>query len=549
MDESGGIGVRDTRGILVLVGLLAAAGMAGCIGEEPVESASVGNETARSGPNLTEEWPSKALPDSQRHDHNDPTHHQNLSTPNFQVTGYNPLTTDYHGATSGDYFCGGEGSRDGRQFVAVQSFATDVAFVMADVTDPSNPRMVGELALPNTKVWGMTMTEDARFVLLGTHPLERGPDESPSQEPAGAQTSQTGVQATWTDACGTTGNASEDPLPYASGLVLVDVRDPAQPEVVDYVPQPLFGGHTVHARTIEDTTYVLAGVANQAHAASYVSFFTIETTPAGPSLVEYGEYASQWPDDQTPNQQPPIRNGHIDGWIQHHPKTGDLLAYLANWNGGIRVVELQGPGRIQEIGGWSDWDPDAGDAMVGNWHTVLPASTTWNGSHYTFVGQEVPIRPTERPTGKILMLDTTDPTSPRPMARWTLPADVAWEEFLQFTTHYVELDEDERRLFVANAHAGLWAVDLSPASASDGLLDTLGVFLPDRVPPKPQPPGLGSLSYARDTPTVSDVWAVGNETLAVPDGQSGLYTVEFEPTRKVPIPDPWTRDSWEPPGG
>lgn len=534
--------------VFVFAVLLASVGVAGCLGDERPTPAAGSDGAPEDGGTLTENWPARALPDSQRHAHADPAQHENLSTPNFDLEGYTPLATDYHDATSGSYACGGTGAREGREFVAVQSFSTDVAFVMADVTDPTDPRKVGELALPTTHVWGIEMTPDARFVLLATSPFDDGPDQTPSSAEPAAAGPRDRSGPTWTDACGDTRPAIEDPLPYASGVVLVDVRDPSQPEVVDYVPEPVQGAHTVHARTIDGTTVVLAGIAHQAaHAASHFSFFTLEETTAGPQLVPYGEYHSAWPGPSPAARQPPVGNGHLDGWIQQHPGTGDTLAYLANWNGGIRIVRLDGPGRIQEVGRWTDWDPSAGDNMVGNWHTVQPATTEWNGTHYTVVGQEVTARPAERPTGQVLLLDTTDPSRPEPVARWTLPADVAWSGRLQFTTHYVEMNESARRLFVATAHAGLWAVDLDRESAADGQLDPLGVYVPARVPPQPQPGTIGG--RPSPAPIVSDVWSIGEGRLAIADGPSGLYTLDFHANVSVPEPSPWTGDGWQAPEG
>jgi hypothetical protein len=532
VDERGDVRMEASRYWAVLVLALV---LLGCLQAGPSEDPAGGDEQA---PGVSERWADEALPHGSGHDHTKPTHHRNLSTPTIDLLGYDPLSTEYHGATSGDYTCGGVGERGDRQLLAAQSFDTDVAVVIADVTDPSEPNKLGELALPNTQVWGIEMTEDARHVLLGTSPTDDGPDDAPRPETHAAGRGHS--RPTWTDACGTKAVASEDPIPYDSGLVVVDVSDPSSPEVADYAPLPIQGGHTVFSTTLDGTTYVLAGVANQAHAASYFSFFTLEETPAGTRLAPYGEHASSMPAGP---ERPPVRNGHVDGWIQRHPVTNQLLAYLANWNGGIRVVELQGPGQIEEVGRWNDWRPDAGETMVGNWHTVRPARTAWEGNHYTFVGQEVGNRPAERPTGQILMLDTTDPANPEPVARWTFPADVVWEKSLQFTTHYVDLHEPTRRLFVTAAHGGLWAVDVDPSTARDGQLDSLGVFLPARVPPNPPPDHVGRFA---STPLVSETWHLGDGVFATLDSQSGLYTVTFDEDASVPVPEPWTRDGWAP---
>ena len=122
---------------------------------------------------------SVAVPFGDGHDHNDPAHHGGLSTPNFEVLGWDPLVTDYHGATSGDYFCADLGSLDGRQIAVSHSFNSDVALVVVDVTEPARPVFLGELVLPRTHVWDVAMLPDASYAVLATSPLDPGTDAPP----------------------------------------------------------------------------------------------------------------------------------------------------------------------------------------------------------------------------------------------------------------------------------------------------------------------------------------------------------------------------------
>ncbi|MDX1611720.1 MAG: hypothetical protein R3185_05075, partial [Candidatus Thermoplasmatota archaeon] len=321
---------------------------------------------------------------------------------------------------------------------------------------------------------------------------------------------------------------------YASGVVLVDITDPTAPEVADYAPQPVLGAHSVFATSIDGTYRVLGSTTNLVHQTSFFTFWTIEETPAGAQLVETAAYSAQNPD---PGDAAPLTNGHVDGWIQAHPETGDELAYLADWNGGLHIVRIVGPGQLEQVAVWNDYDPDAGAGMTGQIHEALPMEELWDGKHYTFIGQGVSSRPTERPTGQVIMLDTTDPANPEPVTRWTLPVDVEFGGSLQFSTHYI--DVVDRTLFVALYHGGVWAVDADPDQGPE--MATLGVFIPDRVSPSPPPEHLSIFPW---TPIVLDVLALPSGQLVTFDGTSGAYTLSFDADLGVPQPDPWTEDSW-----
>ena len=86
--------------------LVLTAGLAGCIGEEEGDTLPDGTPDDGTQPDAT--WAEKAVPHGDGHDHDDRAHHTNLSTPNFEVVGWTPTETQYHGATSGDYLCGGK---------------------------------------------------------------------------------------------------------------------------------------------------------------------------------------------------------------------------------------------------------------------------------------------------------------------------------------------------------------------------------------------------------------------------------------------------------
>ena len=518
----------DLRRLLTLsaVSLLLVGTLAGCLNKPAVGD---DEDEGPPAPVVPVDWPSLALPFGEAHDHLDATHHENLSTPNFEVVGWDPLITEHHGRTSGSYMCGDVSEGDDRTIGVVHSHLSDVAFVVVDLTDPAAPTMLGELVMANTFIYDVAVTPDARFVALATS------DPSQEDEPpffAG--------KAVFRDCQGETHpvpvaprvQGPLDDAPLASGVVLVDLVDPAAPEIVDWTPMPLLGAHSVYATEIDGTYHILGAATNLEHHGSFFQFITIDTLPTGPKMVVQSTYR---PAPPTEGEQPRI-NGHVDGWIQKHPVTGMVVAYLADWDGGLVIVDLSDPKVPREIGRWTNYAGQPATTVYGDdsgsVHTAVPMYTTWDDRHYTFIGQEVVGAPSNTPTGVIYIIDTTDPSDPHPVGAWTLPVEAKWGATLMFSTHYVTLFEESRMLFVTMYHGGVWAVDVSNVTAPD----TRGVFLPTNVSPKPPGDLYSAYNWA---PTVLEAEAIGPDLLAVWDGGSGVYTVRWAPDVVVPDVPEW----------
>lgn len=494
-------------------------------------------------------WVRDVLPHGDDHDHRDPDQHANRTTANFEVLGHTPLITDHHGRTSGDYFCGDTTERDGRWLSVATSFGTDVAVVVSDVSDPEDPRMIGELVMENTNVIDADLTRDGRYIVLGTHPYDSGPDRLPGQD----ATVDDRPSVSFRDACtgkerAVTGLPGQ--APYASGVVLVDLQDPEQPAIVDYVPLPTQGAHSVFVDRVKGRSLAIATTSNSPNrAANYYAFLEVADTPAGAKLellstYQYGRTDLDEAQDHTEYGAP------HDGYVQEHPVTGRALAYLAYGATGLVIVDVEDPTQPKLVSLWDDWgriqdgfDPSGASAFP-FLHSVLPTETTWDGRHVTFVGEECLTHPKNTPTCLVLSFDTTDPADPQWLGAWTLPVDVPWEKQLEYSVHY--MDVVDRTLFVTLYHGGLWAVDVSTDEALEEM-PSIGAFLPAEVSPKP--PGdiergviLDNIisGYALEhTPIVLDVTHRSDGTMIVHDTTSGQYTVRFDPTRPMPSPDPW----------
>lgn len=467
-------------------------------------------------------WWENAVPSSltdEAHDHSDRAHHQNLSTPNFEILGYDPLVTAQFGTTITGMGCGGAVTRDdGRRLAIVHSISTTVSFVVADVTDPAAPFMVGEFYLPNAVVWDADISADGNHVLIGAYPpgpifgrdvtLPPVPPALPADDPAAPEWARGHVAlAVFRNAC--TGEVVEvGPGNYLPGpaIVMAGIQDPENPVFEDYVPQPVIGPHSVGSQMIDGTLFATSSVTNLVHSGSYYTIFTIE----GAKLVPYTVI-------RTPGTPPPTAlNGHTDVYIQKHPVTEQTIAWLANWDG-MYVYDISAPAAV-EIAAWHD---------VGSVHTTFPFPSLVDDKAYLVVGQEVG-EPADLPSGWVYILDVTDPAAPTEVGRWTLPVKPKWDNGgLQFSPHYVAILN--QTLFVSNYHGGLWAVDIS--NMSEPL--AYGLF----VPPYDSPAPYGGGKYG---PVVEDV-IVDPETglLTTWDGAGGVYTLRFDDQMPVPRAPAW----------
>lgn len=521
------------RAIAVLAAILAATpALAGCLDASPT-SGDVEAATAIVLPG----WADRAIPYGPQHDHYDLSHHANLTTPNFEVLGWDPLVSPSKGKTPGGYFCGEIATReDGRRLAVVNSYNTDVAFAIADVTDPAAPVMLGEYVLPYTMVYDVAMTPDGMHVAVATNVGDSGPDEGATATAPPQVKALQRVQPMWRDACtGETRKAGpEQTLPMAPMTLLIGIADPASPVFEDFQLAPILGVHSVASGVVNNRTMIGSSITNLVHAASYYQFFEVSDTPVGARLVLQSVY-------QTPAAHPettPIVNGHVDVSFQKHPVTGQELAYLADWDAGMIILDITDPRVPRELGRFSEFT-GGGSYMTGvetgNLHETLPIDGLWDGRHYVLAGQEILNQPAEHPTGWVWIVDDTDPTQPTLVGKWTLPVEVEWERTLQFSTHYVEVVN--RTMFVSLYHGGVWAVDLSTPE-NLAAPPTVGVFVPDRV--SPAPPAVGPSHGVEGTPTVLDVLAYPNGDLVVFDASSGVYVVRFDATMAVPAVPAWT---------
>lgn len=496
------------------------------------------------------------------HDHNDRLQHLGLSTPNFELLGHDPLLSDYFRTSAGTAWCGDVAAPGGdRRLAVVHSFSTDVALSVIDVTDPSEPLMVGELVLPFDFTYDVAIFADSRYAVIAGNP-DLATDAPPTL--LGQAADRAPFQFTFRDACGNVKDVAgpADQLPHGYSAILVDLADPAAPVVADFYEYP--GGRNVHSIStamIDGVRYVATSglgalpctlpsvsgnpvpnpipcepqVPRFGNLMSHFDVLTVEETPAGARLVLNNLII---PSDQA-HLDPSLlylSNGHTDATIEKHPITEQVVAYLADWDGGLHIVRLDGLGQTTPVASWGVAPGGDNTQMTGNVHSVRPVEGLVDGKHLLLVGQEVVGRPAGRPSGQVAVLDISDPAVPLRVAKWTLPVDVAWSpsQGLIFSTHYPVLQDGV--LYVAMYHAGLWAADFSEEHWPD--LPSIGVYVPDQEP-------AGDPHAASPAPEVLEVLALGGSDLLVFDGNSGAYTLRFHGVHAdVPPAMPWSDNPW-----
>jgi hypothetical protein len=497
------------------------------------------------------------------HDHTNRTAHQGRTTSNFETLGHDPLLSPYLKSSPGTTYCGDVGSEGARKLAVVHSFSTDVALTVVDVTDVRAPHKVGELVLPFEFTYDVAIFADSRYAVLAGNP-DLKVDAPPT---AGMGAAGVPFHPVWRDACGNERAMASTTsfIPYGYSAILVDLKDPANPVVADFYEYPAGRNvHSISTALIDGTRYIATSglmavpctlpsvsgnpvtnpvpcepqVPRFGNALSHFDFLTVQESPDGSAhIVPYDLYT---PLDQT-HLDPSLlylSNGHTDATIEKHPITNDLLAYLADWDGGFHIVKLSGTGQVTPVSSWGAIPGGDPTQMKGHIHSVWPVPGLRDGKHLIVVGQEVVGRPEGRPSGQVAILDVSNPGVPIPVAKWTLPVDVQWgpSQGELFSTHYPILVNDT--LFVSMYHGGVWAADFGAVRHGTPDMPSVGAFVPAEAP-------AGEAYKGGPTPEVLEVLTLGGQDLLVFDGQSGAYTVRWHgASADVPPAAPWPNNPW-----
>jgi hypothetical protein len=449
--------------------------------------------------------------------------HVGLTTPNFELLGWDPMVNGSRHTTSFYVPCGdAKPTTDGRRLAIVESEG-DVAFALADVTNPRAPRFLGELIMKTTQEYDVALAPDGKHVLMVTE-LPKQP-EAPS-DPVNVPMWRSACDPTPHPIAGWPMGPGDDLLPRPNSLLLISIVDPTAPSVVD---QRLISGvgHGVSSTLAGGRTWVAVAAWGAVNALGTYQFYEITNTPAGPKLGYLSTFNVP-PGTDTADLTRGL--GHNDVWIQKHPKTGQLLAWMAHWHHGLMVVDLTNPNLPRQIGQWSDYDPTR-PVATGGMHSLWIAPEMWGDKHYVVTGPELGGHPKDQPTGTVWVVDTTDPTRPRPVAAWTLPYDVQWTKGGEWSGHYLTVVN--RTAFITMYHGGVWAIDLRDLGAPFHSLPSVGVFVPDRESPNP------ARGVSPWSPMLGEVHAFPDGTMVTFEATSGIYSFRYNDSSPMPAPTPW----------
>jgi hypothetical protein len=520
------------RALLLVATILA---LSGCLQSASVTPASTPSK------GLPADWYVAPLAHDTGHDHKDITQHENLSTPNFHLLGHDPLVTDHYGKPTYGYGCGGYGvTKTNRTLDVVATTNLDLPFVLVDVTDPAHPTKVGEFYAKGMGVYDADITPDGRYVVLAFDQQTRVPVGPQASAPAFG----------FKNLCGDDVKlALPDTIALAPGIVLVDVSDPAHPTFTDWDPMPERNLHSVSTARVDGVTWVVGSelggpprppgspVSTSVHQLGYFAFDQIQDTPIGTKLVRQSTYFT--PPVTMGGDVPtvPIRNGHTDVAIAKHPGDQRTYAYVADWEGGVLVVDLSNPQVPTLVSSWVPphalgVNPNGdGPCYPTAIHEVLPAPAMWDGKHYLFAGQECPGKTdTKTPGGSVFVLDDTTPSQLKLVGSWHLPEDTGvWTVAYQASPHYLALVN--RTLFISDYHAGIWAADVSTPELLKAP-PSIGVYLP-AIPSPMMPEKTDTLPFDEQVDALPD------GTLVVNEDTTGIYTLRFDASDPAPPAPPF----------
>jgi hypothetical protein len=255
--------------------------------------------------------------------------------------------------------------------------------------------------------------------------------------------------------------------PLTGGFYVVDVHDKSEPRLASYLPVgPRRGPHMVYYHQMADGRELVFG----ANADISINEFDRATG----TLRELSRYQA---DLVTAfNRDPEVFDVLYQGWAHDmvavlEPETDRSLMYVANWDAGLRIVDLSDPSAPRELGGWNAFP----EGHEGNLHTV---STEVVGGRTITVGAvEVGFAvvggvhyATNSDRSIVYVWDTTDPSAIALLGNWEnpdrRPSDRAEVEGTVGSTHNLQIEGG--RVYLAHYNMGVFVLDASTPDAWAG---------------------------------------------------------------------------------
>lgn len=323
------------------------------------------------------------------------------------------------------------------------AFHDDLAFVgtgggfcILDVADPAHPRFVS--SYEGEAASDLEISHDGRFVFLLTQRNRATALVDPPTSP--------------------TPN-----LPR--GVIVVNVQDAGQPRFESYYPLPTNGVHTA--------TPYLHGDRQLLIVQTYDWLPPRELLPAGldpptpevnapltprveiTELVPVGQSQqlvrlAAWSLDR-PAAEPFARWFPHDAFAQFHPLAQKHLLYVAYWDAGLVILDIDDPSQPRPVSRFDAREP----SVYNQYHDVEAFADLIEGRHITVTAPEIPSGPV---AGHVRVFDTTDPARPIQLGTWRLPGDPGTPGGFLFSPHVLTLDRG--RILIGHNHAGAWVIDV-----------------------------------------------------------------------------------------
>lgn len=480
-------------GRFLVATLVLAAGAAGCI--------DAANDDARVGSTPQELEALLGEPIVQLHDHTDASLH--TSSMGLRLVNWSPLIPEELGTE------GFAGMRIVENIAYIGTDGAHAGFLMVDVSDPTKPALLSQYVTPGGASQEAVPSWDGNWVFLN---LQRQP--APMDLVA-------------------------DPLRgTGTGIQIVDVSDKANPRFESFFPVELLGTHVMMYYEWQGKPYLIYNGQPQRQSLPTGSYYTpppgndvkiaeIVDVAGTRTLRPVGSF--RLPDSFTAM----TSQGCFphDQWAEQHPRTGQLVLYVAFWDCGAVTVDISDPANPVLLDVDNAMEPSTRNRV----HFFRPDPVERDGRVIAWSGPEIDISPGE--PGYLRAYDITDPADIRQIGWWRLPGSVENDAPFIFSPHNFDFRGDLMAL--AHYHAGVWTLNVTDPTAPYAT----AYYLPHGMEDDPftgevwrKTPNFPEAYF----PNVYEVkWkksAVDGKTyLLATERGSGLYVLEVDPTaRKAP---------------
>ena len=377
-------------------------------------------------------------------------------------------------------------------YAVVAGMEGGLAFVVLDISDPTDPRAIGYANSP-ANGWTARFSEDGDFVFYGCQMASlQGTPTNPGQ-----------VLGTCTDPDEPHLPADVAPGSNPAGVSVWDVSDKTAPRYLTFTE--VAGSHNIYVQHISGVDYVFTSATA-----------ILRWDPGNTTLAVVAEIP-----------------GRHDATVMRHPGTGDWLLFTGQ-PGNSNTVAIwlvnnpASPEQVYEAPEGQD------DGFVG-WHDqVLVPQLVDGRAILALAGESSCATPVavpqvcsrtmeERLPDIISIVDVTNPVQPVLLSQWQPPftTSVPWNSYL-WSVHEMAATP-QGQLVIAWYHAGVWVLDLSTRERQEDPV-VLAAYQPHE-----DISAVPSTFVQTPTPYVPFAWSAAwmpTGHVIVPDMHTGVYILE-----------------------